>query len=80
MTEFFDDLVGFSAHLHGNEERIWKGMIDKLDLTDHYLTSVARNGSLFTRQARSGAWFDQTKSSNRGSWHSFVRQLEHDNK
>lgn len=49
MTEFFDDSVGFSAHLHATEERSWKGMIDKLDLIDHYLTTMSQKGSIFTR-------------------------------
>lgn len=60
-------------------------MKDKLDLIDHYLTTISRKGFVFTRQARSGLRIDQARldwgySSNRGSWHSFVCVLEHDNR
>lgn len=42
MTEFFDDLAGPSARLHGSEERCWKRMVDKLDIINHYLAAVSR--------------------------------------
>lgn len=60
-------------------------MTNRLDLTDHYLIVVSRKRSLFTRQARCGARFDQARldriySNNKGSWHSYIRVLEHDNR
>jgi hypothetical protein len=50
MLEFFDDFLGRSSVLHGTEERIWKHIVDDLDLIDLYLCASRRRGPLFTRQ------------------------------
>lgn len=85
MTEFFDDSVGPSPKLHGSEEQSWKRMIDSLDHIDHYLSAAVKKGSIFTRELACGNCFDQSRldciySSNRGSWHAYVKLLEHDNR
>lgn len=83
MAELHDDSVGPSAHLHGTEERSWKRFKDNLDLIDLYLIAVHRKGPVYTRQALSGARFDQARldrayCSNRGSWFEHVQSVEHD--
>jgi hypothetical protein len=61
MLEFYDDSLGRSSVIQGAEERIWKLMVDELDLVDLYLCAAKRRGPLFTRQATCGQRTDAAR-------------------
>lgn len=61
MVDLFDDSIGAFARLHDSKERSWRILVDKLDLIDSYLMVAHIKGFIFTRQAVSGNWLDQSR-------------------
>ena len=83
MLEFYNESLSKSSVLHGAEDRMWKQLVDDLDLMDLYLCASHRRGPLFTRQATSSdrtdaARLDRMYGSHRGKWFHHVDYIDHD--
>lgn len=48
MTDLFDDAIGPTAYIHGNERRAWNKLVGHLDLVDNYICAGQRLGPHFT--------------------------------
>jgi hypothetical protein len=61
MVELHNDSIGSSALLHGTKSRVWKRLVNHLDLLDLFLCAGICKGPVFTRQAMSGSRLDAAR-------------------
>lgn len=83
MVEVNEDSTGTSSKLQGSEALAWQHLKTEWDLIDNYRGGGWVEGPAFTRQARSGERFDQSRldrcySSNSNAWCIYVQKCIHD--
>jgi hypothetical protein len=82
MVEFYDDSSSPTTHIQGTEARVWKRLVDHMDLLDFSLCAGQRKGLTHIHQAISGSRLHSARLdlcyASGGLWFSHVESIEHD--